>query len=155
MFIFKTKPFPASIVVMIILLALHIIGSYYSWYWLYPWFDTVVHIIAGAWVGLVFLWLASCLGQINSMKEYKVKSFLIALVSALLLGVVWELLENLGQITFTSAANYNLDTALDLISDGVGGAIAYLYFVKKRRCPVRLVNPVPPFYNQVKFGPNI
>jgi uncharacterized membrane protein YeaQ/YmgE (transglycosylase-associated protein family) len=91
---FKQKPFSFSFLVLVVLIALHSIGSYYSLYWRFDWYDSVVHIISGLWAALLILWLASVLGQVNSLKEYKLKSFLIAVVSAILIGIVWELVEN-------------------------------------------------------------
>ncbi len=145
---FKQKPFPASLIVLVILIALHGVGSYYSLYWRFSWYDVLVHIFSGLWIALILLWLASVLGQINSLKEYKVKSFLIAFVSAVLIGVIWELVENYGQITYTNMQGYGLDTALDILNDALGGILAYLYFVKKRKQPIQEVEIMHPFYNQ-------
>ena len=147
---FKLKPFPFSLVVLALLVILHLVGSNYSWYWIYPWFDTLVHIVSGLWVALVFLWLSTYLGQIDSLREYKVKSFLIALISAVLIGVVWEILENFSQTTYTRALGYGLDTALDILSDALGGVLAYLYFVKRRRCRTEPAPNLHPFYTQVR-----
>lgn len=126
----------------------HTVGSYLSWYWQYPWFDIVVHILSGLWVSLVILWLASVFGQINSLKEYKVKSFLIAFISAVLIGVIWELVENYYQLTFIRAQNYGLNTAADIINDALGGVLAYLYFVRRRKCVDKTAEILHPFYNQ-------
>lgn len=132
--IYKQKPLPFSFLVLLILILLHIVGSYYYWYWQYSGFDTIVHIFSGLWVALVIIWLAVIFGQINSLKEYKVKIFLIALVSALLFGVIWELLENISRVISVNSKIYNLNTAKDIISDGVGGVFAYLYFIRKKKC---------------------
>ncbi len=145
----KTKPFPASLVVLVVLIALHVAGSYLSWYWSYPWFDRLVHTTAGLWIGLVFLWLASYLNQISSMKEYRAKSFSIAVISAGVVGVVWELLENYGGFTFALAPGYTLNTAFDLLSDIFGGVLAYLYFIKRTRCINGICDPLNPFYGKV------
>ncbi len=146
--IFKQKPFPFSLFVGIILIALHSVGSYYSWYWVYPWYDVVVHIVSGLWIALMFLWLAAIFGQINSLKEYRVKGLLIALVSAVLVGVAWEVIENLSKISSVSADGYSLNTALDIFNDALGGLLAYLYFVKRRKCADNTCDVVHPFYNQ-------
>lgn len=145
---FKQKPFPFSLLILGILIALHVIGSYFSWYWVYPWFDILVHIFSGLWVGLVMLWLALSLGEINSMREYMIKSLLIAVISALLVGVVWELVENFSQVVFVNASGYAFDTILDLLNDVIGGLLAFLYFVRRRRCLDKTYNVLHPFYNQ-------
>ena len=146
--IFKQKPFPFSMLVLVVLVILHLVGSYFSLYWALSWFDVLVHLVSGLWVALLILWLASVLGQINSLKEYKIKGFLIALLSAVFVGIVWEILENLTQITFTKSAGYNLNTALDIFNDGLGGILAYLYFVRRKRKVSGGDEVMHPFYNQ-------
>jgi hypothetical protein len=146
--IFKQKPFPFSLLVLAILIALHAFGSHYSLYWAYSWFDVLVHIVSGLWVALLILWLASVFGQINSLKEYKTKSFLIALISAVLFGVVWEILENLAQLASVGQNGYSLNTALDLLNGALGAVLAYLYFVKRKKCIDEHADNLHPFYNQ-------
>ena len=146
--IFKQKPFPFSFLVLAILIALHLVGSYYSLYWKFDWYDSVVHIISGLWAALLILWLCSVLGQINSLKEYKTKALLIAFISAVLIGIIWELVENYYQVTYTSAGSYYLDTAMDLLNDGLGGIMAYLYFIRRRKCEDKACDILHPFYNQ-------
>lgn len=145
---FKQKSFLVSLVALIILVILHAVGSYYSWYWSYPRFDFLVHIIGGLWVALLILWLAGVMGQVNSLKEYKVKIFLIAFISAILFGVIWELLENLSQTTFVSVSGYSLNTALDILSDALGGVLAYLFFIRRRKTVNKSAEILHPFYNQ-------
>jgi len=145
---FKQKPFIFSLLVLLILIGLHSVGSYFSWYWVYPWFDILVHMVSGLWIGLLILWLAACLGQINSLKEYKVKSFLIALISAVLIGVIWEVVENISQITDANIRGYTLNTAKDILADAFGGILAYLYFVKRKKQIDNTNNVLHPFYNQ-------
>ena len=149
---FKQKPFLFSFVILAVLLIFHIISSNLSLYWSYPWLDIFTHMLSGLWVALVFLWLASVFGQINSLKEYRTKSFLIAFISAIFIGVLWELVENFSQITFVNANGYGLGTALDILSDGLGGILAYLYFVRRTKCLNNIDKPVVeavhPFYSQ-------
>ncbi len=145
---FKQKPFPFSLLVLMILIILHWVGSHFSLYWRFSWFEIIIHILSGLWVGLIILWLSSILGQINSLKEYRVKSFLIAFLSAIFIGVVWELIENFAQITFINDKGYGLNTAFDILNDGLGGIIAYLYFIKRRKCLDNTSDILHPFYNQ-------
>ena len=147
---FKQKPFPLSVLALIVLIALHLGGSFYSLYWVYPGFDIVVHIVSGFWVALIFLWLALIWGQMQSLSDYQIKSLLIALVSALFVGVVWELVENFSQVTFTKSIGYSFNTALDLFNDGLGGLLAYLYFVRRKKCTGRACDILHPLNRQVE-----
>lgn len=151
---FKQKPFPFSITILIILIVLHLTGSYFSWYWVFDWYDILVHIISGLWVASLLLWLAVCLGQVNSLKEYKVKTFLITFISAILLGVVWEIVENLSQVTSIDMPGYYLDTASDILNDGIGGILAFLYFIRKKKGQVQDSEIMHPFYNQTGLTNN-
>jgi hypothetical protein len=148
-YMFKQKPFPFSLLVLVVLIILHSVGSYYSLYWYFSSFDWVIHVVSGLWIALVILWLASRLGEINSLIEYRAKSFLIAFVSAILFGVVWEIVENLSQITSIYSDGYNFDTAMDLLADGFGGVLAYLYFIKRKKNPEKAVDVMPPIYKDV------
>ena len=109
---FKQIPFPFSILVLAVLITFYSVGSQLSFYWFYPQFDLLLHTLAGLWIALVILWLAASFGQISSIKEYKVKSFLVAFVSAVLVGIIWELLENLFQLSFVNSPNYGFKTRI-------------------------------------------
>lgn len=146
---FRQKPFPFSILILVGLISFHLTSSYFSWYWTYRWSDIVVHILAGLWAGSIFLWLASCFDQINSLKEYKAKSFLIAFVSAAFVGVLWELIENFGQLNFANLDIYKFNTARDLLSDVTGGFLAYLYFIRKTNSLEHHTDILHPFYDRI------
>ncbi len=148
---FKQKPFIFSLFILFILISLHLGASYFSWYWLFPQLDIIVHIFSGLWIASVALWLASIFEQINSLKDYKKKSFLIAVISALLFGVLWELIENFSRITFVDLVGYRLDTALDILSDGLGGVLAYLYFTRSKKCLNKTYEIFFPLNNQIEI----
>ncbi len=145
---FQQKPFIFSFLVLAILVFLHLFGSFYSLYWKFFWFDSLVHLFSGLWVSLLVLWLASILGQVNSLKEYKIKSFLIAVISAILAGVLWELVENFSQVVDINSSVYVWNTVLDILSDGLGGILAFLYFTKRKRCVDEGTCVLHPFYDQ-------
>ena len=145
---FKQTPFPFSVLILAILITFYSVGSSFSLYWFYPQFDLLLHTLAGLWIALVFLWLAASFGQINSMREYKVKSFLIAFVSAVLLGIIWEILENVFHLSAVNSSNYAFDTAMDIFTDSLGGALAYLYFVQRKKKKVKPPDVIHPFFDK-------
>ncbi len=146
---FKIKPFPFSVIVLVILITLHLLGSHLSWYWFFPWFDMPVHAISGLWVALVFLWLAAVTGELRSLKDYKIKAFLVALVSAAFVGVAWELVENLTQITQVRSPDYGINTTKDILSDCFGGILAFWYFIQVKRSTQKDdYYSLHPFYDQ-------
>jgi len=148
---FRQKPFIFSLFLLFVLISLHLVASYFSWYWLFPQLDIIVHILSGLWIASVALWLASIFEQINSLKNYKRKSFLIAVISALLFGVIWELVENFSRITFIDLVGYRFDTILDILSDGLGGILAYLYFTRSKKCFNNTYEVLFPSNNQAEI----
>ena len=147
-FMLKQKPFLFSFLILGILIILHSVGSYYSWYWLYPRFDIIVHVFGGLWVALLALWLTSIFGRVNSFKNYKLKVFFISFISAVVIGLLWELLENLSQTTFVDSSGYYLNTALDILGDGLGGVLAFLYFIRRKKITNTNYDVLHPFYNK-------
>lgn len=95
--------------------------------------DILLRAMSGLWVSLVILGLALYFGTFVSLKDYKVKSFLIAFVSATLIGVVWELIRNYYKLTDVLADNYNFITAMHILTNAIGGTLAHFYFVKRKK----------------------
>lgn len=145
---FKKIPLPFSLLVLAILITLYTVGSRFSLYWFYPQFDLLLHTLSGLWIALVILWLALCFGQINSLKDFKIKSFLIAFVSAVFVGVMWELLENFFQLVNIYADDYSFNVATDIFTDALGGSLAFLYFVSRKNKIEVASEVIYPFYNQ-------
>lgn len=147
--ILKQKPLPFSFLVLFCLLAIHFMSSYFSWYWTFPWLDMLVHILSGLWVALVVLWVASVFNQVNSLKEYRIKVFLVSLVAATLFGVIWELIENFGQFISVGAPSYSWNTATDILGDIVGGIMASVYFTWSKIKIDKTGEILHPLYNQI------
>ena len=135
--------------VLAVLITFYSVGSQLSLYWSFPQFDSLLHILAGLWVALVILWLASAFGQIGSLKEYRVKSFLIAFVSAVLVGIIWELLENIFQLSSVNSNNYAFNTSMDIFTDALGGALAYLYFVQRKKSKSKTTDIIDPVFEKI------
>lgn len=146
---FRQKPFPFSFVVLIILFIFHLINSHYSLYWKYPHLDIVIHILSGLWLTLVCLWLFFIFGQIDSLREYKIKSFLISFIVSILFGIFWEILENFAKVNYVNSDVYYLDTTLDILSGGFGGILAYFYFIKMKKNKLDVPNNFIGFNNNL------
>ena len=137
-------------------MAVHFISSYFSlyWFWKVSWLsaspmEVLVHILSGVWVASLVLWLASVWDHFQSLNEYKIRSFLIAIISALIMGALWELTESYSQIILTSGADYVKNTILDLTNDILGGILAYLYFIKRKKCLDESSAVLHDFYNKI------
>ena len=96
-------------------------------------------------VELVILALAVYFGQFSTLKDYKIKSFMVAFVSATLIGVIWQLILNFYHLTNVAADDYNLKTAIYILTNSLGGALAHFYFVMRRRNKEKATEILYPF----------
>jgi len=131
----KLRAFWESFFVLILIVVLHFFGAHFFWYWTYKWFDIPMHFLGGLWVALTTLWISCYFGHINSIVNYKLKTLLIVLFSVIVIGISWEIFEIIGKITFIQDVGYWSDTLGDLLNDFLGGIVAYLYFIKRKKCP--------------------
>lgn len=119
-----------------ILALIHMIAEYYYLYWIFRWFDMVTHFLGGVWLGVAGLWVWFYSGYIRKPSLPEKNIFLIALLSGVLIGIVWELFEY-GVWQWSGSglpANYYGDTVLDLCVDILGalmGAHLFTYLHKK------------------------
>lgn len=119
------------ILLAVILVALHIAGLSFEFYWRLSWYDRVVHILGGATAALLIL----SLGSFRSLSRRPTAAFFTAVLISLVVGIVWELFELKSGITGFADRGYALDTILDIASDVVGGILvgAYLIFSPSSR----------------------
>jgi hypothetical protein len=80
---------------------------------------------------------------------------LIAFISAVLVGVVWELVENYYQLAFIKDPSYGFNTALDILNDALGGVLACIYFIRMKKTTNQNKEDIlHPFYNQTGLARN-
>ena len=104
----------AQLVTLVFLATLHLLGLEYHFYWRYVWIDTISHTLGGIWAAFFLFWLRAYAGYMPTVAW--------GIVGALVLGVIWETFELLAGLV--PAANYALDTSIDLLMDALGGAAA-------------------------------
>lgn len=130
---FNNRPFKFSLVVLILILTFYSVGKNFADYLSNPQFDLLLKALSGLWVSLVILGLAVYFGQFVSLKDYKIKSFMVAFVSATLIGVLWQLIVNFYKLTNIAADDYSLKAAISIFTNSLGGALAHFYFVKRKK----------------------
>lgn len=82
------------------------------WYWYYPWFDTIMHLLGGLTVAAFGIAL---------LEKHRAFVFLGGMLA---IAIGWELFE-LG-INAQQEANFAFDTSLDLLMDALGMSTAYV-----------------------------
>jgi hypothetical protein len=124
------RPVPLMSLLMLIALvaALHLAGFYFQFYWRITWYDHVVHTLGGLWVGLMAAFY--CYSRFSFKRP---ALFVIALLSAILIGIAWEVFEVKAGITVLADHGYAADTIGDIISDTLGGLLAGAYVLTSSR----------------------
>lgn len=99
-------------------------------FWSIWWFDILLHFLGGFWVVIAINWLYYNSGYIKNVIISKRRVLLVSLGGLLVIAVLWELYELL-VITFY-IEDYIIDTVIDFIMDGLGGAAALWYVLRFR-----------------------
>ncbi len=94
----------------------------FHWYYSISWFDMLMHFLGGVWLGFFFLY-------VFFSKDSFFKRFLVIILCALLVGVLWEVFEFYLNTISTEFFNIS-DTLSDLCFDLAGSLFSFLYFYK-------------------------
>lgn len=117
---------------IVILLILHLFALSYALYWIFPWLDSIMHIIGGAWIVFtVGAWMHKQHGAISWSRF-----FLYSMIAILVIGSLWELGEFIIDHIFgTQLFNISLSEAFrDMMYNTIGGLLSWLllYFIYSR-----------------------
>jgi len=112
-----------SAVLIILLAAVHIVASIFYLYWTIPWLDIPMHFLGGVWAAATALWVYFFSDYFGGRVFDKRVAWTIALGSAVIIGIGWEIFEYVLSATF--ASNYWLDTSIDLLLDVLGATLLY------------------------------
>jgi len=101
---------------------LHLLGLKLYLYWVFFWYDFLVHFLGGVWAGLAICWALSQFGW-----PIRLTHVVLAIVA---IGIGWEIFEI--AIGAPREPWYGLDTAIDLLLDALGGLAGYWYAARLR-----------------------
>jgi hypothetical protein len=105
---------------------LHLLGTFYDFYWDSFWFDALMHFLGGLAMGMIFLWLWYSSGLFEKSLPTKREAMIATVAFAMLVGIGWEVFEYVYGIANPVGGNYPVDTFHDLLFDFVGGTVAGL-----------------------------
>ena len=116
-----------SIVTAGVTAGLYWLGVNESLFWVYPWYDIPIHILAGVMLGC---WAAgSAAGR--HMPTARMVAYVFFVVVTV--GILWELFEYMAALT-GGEPGFMLDVIADLVNDCLGGALpAILYWYLHRK----------------------
>lgn len=108
---------------MLFLFSLDALAQRFYWYYSVKWFDSLMHFVAGFWVGLFFLYTFT---RSNFIPPSSKKILFWVLV----IGVLWEIFEVWTKNMIGGASFDITDTSLDLFLDLGGGVVALFYYTR-------------------------
>jgi len=120
--------------IIAVITPLHYCGVIFGWYYAVFWFDILMHIIGGIFIGALFVYLFRV--RRNFLKTESVLTFIILGAGfTVLVGVLWEFYEFFMDVVIfkqysllNTPGEIHFDTLKDLFNDIVGGAIAVSFF---------------------------
>ena len=101
----------------------NLLARFFSLYWVYPWFDTPMHILGGVVIALGLHSMPTIVARIPR----QIRTFYFTLTIVLIVGVLWEVFEYM--VGYPRDDGYILDTVTDMSGDALGAVIGY-YFVR-------------------------
>jgi hypothetical protein len=125
---FWNKYFRPSVIIMLVVVALHWAASLEGLYWSLRWFDIPMHFLGGLWTLLFLLWVVST-QYASRYKKYI--TFQNVFLFVLAVGVLWELHELALRFTSFDDSGYWYDTGHDIIMDMLGAAFGVLVYRKE------------------------
>ncbi len=113
--------------------ALAFAGLAFYFYWVYWWYDVLMHFLAGVIGGLATYWVIFRSGHFLSRKETSLYvKLVIPAFAFLVVAIVWEVLEYLTGTAFPQG-NYFFDTMSDIVVGLMGVKLAILICERYKR----------------------
>jgi tellurite resistance protein TehA-like permease len=127
------KRFPPMIILALIIFICiaNGIADYWHLYFYIWWLDIPMHILGGFWVALTSLAIYYAFRGRNENDHSTVFVYALAIASALLVGLVWEVFEFSVDSIVSEFVTKPADIIKDLIDDLIGGVLAAVLFASK------------------------
>jgi hypothetical protein len=125
--IFSKNFFKEFLFSAVLVAALHFLAVQKDLYWSINEFDSLMHFLGGAMVGLFFVFFFYSSGLFQPADRTLFGFLGMALLGIAFVGVAWEIFEILTGTMFVSSQDYASDTTVDFIMDTLGSIAAALY----------------------------
>ena len=112
---------------LIVMTILHIIALKFFLYWIYSWFDIMMHFLGGMIVVLSSFWFFFQSRYVHLNQNIHNIIF-VAISSIIFIGIGWEIFEII--IGVPVIGDFVLDTITDLVMDVIGASVATFIFMK-------------------------
>lgn len=105
-----------------VLAYLHIRALEESWYWVFSWFDILMHFLGGVCVALLIAYVLLIVRGKFVYDEFLQTAFLIG--GTFVVGLLWEAFEHIFNVVFDPLQS--VDTVVDLFMDTLGALVVNL-----------------------------
>ena len=119
-----------SLILTVLAAIAHFISLEYYLYWRFYWFDTIVHLLAGAAVGCFAYWLGREIMAKSGRNYSSFSRHILYLALAFVVIIGWEVFEFNFHIT-DSRGYYLVASGKDIMSSLVG-CLTALYLIKEK-----------------------
>ena len=123
----KRSSFALLAALLYVILALHLLALYFHWYWMFWWYDILLHFLGGLWLGGTTLWF---LQYVRQQPVGRIEQYILPVVAVVIIGLGWELFEFSLDTFIIFRTNDIIDTMSDLGMDVVGSLTASLIMIK-------------------------
>ena len=126
----RQKLLTLLLILIYVIVIIHGAAEWFYLYWLFPWFDIMMHFLGGVWVGLAVLWLVYYSGYVPVPRKTKSFAFMLCLGLVGVVGLAWEAYEFITRILLHAPLfpDYAADTTLDMIMDLLGAIVGFWIF---------------------------
>jgi hypothetical protein len=120
------KDIPVSVIIglFVVIAIIYVIGVRFYFEWRIPGYDTVVHLLGGAWVAILFL---SVLKLFRTTSTRFWGGIISGMAASLVIGIVWEMYELNSGVTSLTSLGFAADTTGDIAADLIGGLLGSWY----------------------------
>jgi hypothetical protein len=117
-----------TLALSILVYVLHVSAMELSFYWIYWWFDILLHTLTGFVVGLLAVFLA----YRTKLSLSRRQAFLVSFLAVFFIAIAWEFFEYINGLAGTPGS-YMLDTFMDIVVGIIGGLMGawYVSLVRK------------------------
>jgi len=121
------------LLISVVIAVLHFAALEFYLYWVFPWFDVLMHFLGGLLVALIGIWSLIYVVRTRVWICFSHRNILYTAVgTAIVVGVGWEIFEYINGLRVEH--NYALDTITDLIMDLCGAVFAYWVVLRMHLC---------------------
>lgn len=112
---------PVVVFLLVVVAGLHGVATVRHWYWVYSWFDLILHFLGGLWAALATVWVARTT-RLWGAGGVPRNAWVWIFAATLAAGLAWEIYEYLVGMVFVDKGGYLEDTLADLAMDLLGGS---------------------------------